>query len=73
MTLEEYKIKNNLSYYTLGQQLGCESINPAVIGAEIFAFNVFHGDENKIIKTMKIEHTDNIRMDKPTRIAALIF
>jgi len=31
MTLEEYKIKNNLSYYVLGQQLGCESINPAVM------------------------------------------
>ncbi len=31
MTLEEYKVKNNLSYYTLGQQLGCESINPAVM------------------------------------------
>jgi len=31
MTLEEYKIKNNLSYYTLGQKLGCESINPAVM------------------------------------------
>ena len=31
MTLEEYKIKNNLSYYVLGQQLGCLSINPAVM------------------------------------------
>jgi hypothetical protein len=31
MTLEEYKVKNNLSYYTLGQQLGCKSINPSVM------------------------------------------
>jgi len=30
MTLEEYKIKNNLSYYALGEKLGCVSINPAV-------------------------------------------
>lgn len=30
MTLEEYKVKNNLSYYALGQQLGCCSVNPAV-------------------------------------------
>jgi len=31
MTLEEYKIKNNLSYYALGEKLGCVSINPAVM------------------------------------------
>lgn len=31
MTLEEYKVKHKLSYYTLGQQLGCSSINPAVM------------------------------------------
>ena len=30
MTLEEYKVKNKLSYYVLGQKLGCEGINPAV-------------------------------------------
>jgi hypothetical protein len=31
MTLEEYKVKHKLSYYVLGQQLGCSSINPAVM------------------------------------------
>lgn len=31
MTLEEYKVKNKMSYYELGQKLGCESINPAVM------------------------------------------